>query len=110
MAGAELVGAPAAHSPGRPHSEPATAERRPPSQLVAPLVGRAAAFSQLVGSLRQAREGQPQAVLVVGGAGIGKTRLASGVAAWARAQGAEGVRGEAFEMGGRVAYQPLGGA
>ena len=88
-------------------SSTATAERRPPSELIAPLVGRAAAFSQLVSHYQQARQGQPQVVLVVGEAGIGKTRLASEFVAWARAQGAEVLSGHAFEMGGRLPYQPL---
>jgi DNA-binding SARP family transcriptional activator len=79
----------------------------PSSELVAPLVGRAAAFSQLVVRYQQARQGQPQAVLVVGEAGIGKTRLADEFVAWARAQGAEVLSGHAFEMGGRLPYQPL---
>jgi predicted ATPase len=74
---------------------------------VAPLVGRAAAFRHLVGSFQQARGGQPQAVLVMGEAGIGKTRLATEFVAWAKAQGAEVMRGHAFEMGGRLPYQPL---
>src|SRR6266849_6138293 len=47
---AEYIRATAARSPGS--SPSATAERRPPSELVAPLVGRAAAFSQLVEGLR----------------------------------------------------------
>jgi len=104
---AERIRATEAHSPGSSPSQPATEEPRPPSELVAPLVGRAAAFSQLVGSLRQAQQGQPQAVLVVGEAGIGKTRLANEFAAWARAQGADVLSGQAFEMGGRLPYQPL---
>jgi hypothetical protein len=85
----------------------ATAGSQPPGELVAPLVGRAAAFSQLVGGFQQARQGQPRAVLVVGEAGIGKTRLATEFVAWARAQGAEVLSGQAFEMGGRLPYQPL---
>src|SRR5437868_4365552 len=40
-------------------------------------------------------------------AGIGKTRLASEFVAWAQAQGAEVLSGQAFEMGGRLPYQPL---
>src|SRR5437660_7878352 len=85
----------------------AKAENQPPSELVAPLVGRAQAFAQLTGRYQQARQGQPQAVLLAGEAGIGKTRLAREFVAWARAQGAEVLSGQAFEMGGRLPYQPL---
>jgi DNA-binding SARP family transcriptional activator len=89
------------------HSSTITTQSRPPGELVAPLVGRQASFSQLVGRFQQARGGQPQAVLVVGEAGIGKTRLAREFVAWARAQGAEVLAGHAFEMGGRLPYQLL---
>src|SRR5207248_5947492 len=85
----------------------AKAENQPPSELVAPLVGRAQAFAQLTGRYQQARGGQPQAMLLVGEAGIGKTRLAREFVAWARAQGAEVLSGHAFEIGGRLPYQPL---
>src|SRR5260370_613472 len=40
-------------------SSPTMVESRPPSEVVAPLVGRPAAFTQLGGSLRQARPGRP---------------------------------------------------
>src|SRR5260221_6443419 len=86
-----------------------TADRVPSNELVAPLVARAAAFGQLVGRYQQARQGQPPAGLVVGGAGIGKTRLAGGVVAWARAQGAGGLSGRGFGMGGRPPYHPAVG-
>src|SRR6202011_2144108 len=69
--------------------------------------GRAAAFRQLVGRFQQARQGQPQVVLLGGEAGIGKTRLGSEFVAWAAAQGAEVLRGHAFELGGRLPYQLL---
>jgi DNA-binding SARP family transcriptional activator len=95
---------PASHSI---HPSTTTAEGRPPSELVAPLVGRASAFRQLIGSYQQARQGQPKAVLVVGEGGIGKSRLASEFVAWARAQGADVLGGQTFEMGGRLPYQPL---
>ena len=88
------------------HPSP-TVESRPPGELVAPIVGRAAAFRQLVGRYQQAQQGQPQAVLLVGEAGIGKTRLAREFVAWAWTQGAEVLRGHAFELGGRLPYQPL---
>jgi DNA-binding SARP family transcriptional activator len=88
-------------------SSTATAQRRSPSELVAPLVGRRTSFSHLVKSFQQVRGGQPQAVLVVGEAGIGKTRLAREWMAWAAAQSALVLVGQAFEMGGRLPYQPL---
>src|SRR6266480_615139 len=92
--------------PARP-STTTTGGSRSTGELAAPLVGRAAAFTQLVASFQQARQGQPQAGLVVGEAGIGKTRLATEFVAWARAQGADALSGHAFEMGGRLPYQPL---
>jgi DNA-binding SARP family transcriptional activator len=104
---AERIRATATVSPGSRPARPAAEARRPAGELIAPLVGRAAAFTQLVGSFHEARQGQPQAVLVVGEAGIGKTRLASEFVAWAQAQGAEVLSGHAFEMGGRLPYQPL---
>jgi DNA-binding SARP family transcriptional activator len=104
---AEHIRAIAARSPGRTRVRPSTGESQPPTELVGPLVGRATAFSQLVGHYQLAREGQPQALLVVGEAGIGKTRLAREFVAWARAQGAEVLSGLAFEAGGRLPYQLL---
>jgi predicted ATPase/DNA-binding SARP family transcriptional activator len=84
-----------------------TKESQPPDELEAPLVGRTAAFRQLMGRYQQAQQGQPQVVLLVGEAGIGKTRLANELIAWAWAQGTEVLRGRAFELGGRLPYQPL---
>ncbi|GHO92748.1 transcriptional activator [Reticulibacter mediterranei] len=80
---------------------------QPPGELVVPLVGRAAAFRDLVEHYQLAQAGQPQAVLLLGEAGIGKTRLANEFVAWARAQGADILSGHAFELGGRLPYQPL---
>src|SRR5947208_6794107 len=100
---ADQIRASAAASRRSTPARRAAGESRPPSELTAPLVGRAAAFRQLVASFQQARGGQPQVVLLVGEAGIGKTRLASEFVAWARAQGAEVLSGQAFEMGGRLA-------
>src|SRR5438270_4457888 len=104
---ADRIRASTAASRGSTPARRAAVESGPPSELTAPLVGRAAAFSQLVASFQQARGGQPQAVLLVGEAGIGKTRLAREFVAWARVQGAEVLSGQAFEMGGRLPYQPL---
>src|SRR5260221_7838945 len=104
---AEYIRATGARRSGSPPARRAPAESRPLSELAAPLVGRAAACSQLVAHYQQARQGQPQAVLLVGEAGIGKARLATEFVAWARAQGAEVLRGKGFEMGGQLPSQPL---
>ncbi|GHO60524.1 ATP-binding protein [Ktedonobacter robiniae] len=84
-----------------------SAEQSMSGELVAPLVGRAGAFRQLSSRFQQARSRQPQVVVVEGEAGIGKTRLAMEWIGWAKAQGAEVLRGQAFEMGGRLPYQPF---
>ncbi len=104
---AEQIRASAAASHGSTPVRPAAGESGPPSDLVAPLVGRAAAFRHLVERFQQARGGQAQVVLVEGEAGIGKTRLAAEFVAWAKAQGAEVLSGHVLEMGGRLPYQPL---
>src|SRR2546423_2620827 len=71
---ADQMRASAAASRGSSPARREAMESRPPSELTAPLVGRAAAFSQLVAGFQQARGGPPQAGPLVGGDGIGKTR------------------------------------
>src|SRR5205823_9805426 len=93
---ADQLRASAAASRGSTPARRAAVESRPPSELTAPLVGRAAAFSQLVASFQRARRGQPQAVLLVGEAGIGKTRPVTEFGAWGRAPGAGVTRRHAF--------------
>jgi predicted ATPase len=104
---AERIRAAQARRGAAPAPPSPTVERRPPGELVAPLVGRAAAFRLLVGRYQQAQQGQPQVVLLVGEAGIGKTRLANEFVAWAWTQGADVLVGHAFELRGRLPYQPL---
>jgi DNA-binding SARP family transcriptional activator len=69
--------------------------------------GRAAEYRALLEVYGRAAAGQPQVVTLRGEAGIGKTRLAKEFLAWAVAQGAETLRGHAFESGSRMAYQPV---
>ena len=97
----------ASRSASRPRPPTTTAESRPPDELVTPLVGRGVATSQLIASFQQAQQGKPQAVLLMGEAGSGKTRLVDEFVVWARAHGADVLRGQPFEVGGRVPYQPL---
>ena len=86
---------------------PAMAEKATQAGLVTPLVGRQTSFSQIVRSFQQTREDRPQAVFLMGEAAIDKTRLAQDWSAWAAAHGALALTGQAFEMGGRLPYQPL---
>ena len=101
---AERIRATQARQSRAPAGPAPAVQNRPPGELLTPLIGRAAAFRQLVERFEQ---GQPQAVLLLGEAGIGKTRLANEFVAWARARGAEVLSGQAFELGGRLPYQPL---
>jgi tetratricopeptide (TPR) repeat protein len=72
-----------------------------------PLVGREADMRVLEARYHDAQQGQTQVVLIQGEAGIGKTRLISTFLEWATAQGATLLTGRAFEIGGRLPYQPL---
>jgi len=72
-----------------------------------PLIGREADLHALRESYQLTRQGQMQVVLLLGEAGIGKTHLASAFLQWVASQGATLLQGRAFEMGGRLPYQPL---
>jgi transcriptional regulator with XRE-family HTH domain/tetratricopeptide (TPR) repeat protein len=72
-----------------------------------PLIGREADMHLLRELYRAVEQGQMQAVLIQGEAGIGKTHLATTFLQWAATQGATLLQGRAFEMGGRLPYQPL---
>lgn len=72
-----------------------------------PFVGRAAEHTALVTAYHAAQQGHPQVALLVGEGGIGKTRLATEFLRWAVAQGADVLRGRAFETGGQLPYQAV---
>jgi tetratricopeptide (TPR) repeat protein len=71
------------------------------------LIGREAEARTLTEIYRAVQQGQMQAVILPGEAGIGKTRCAAAFTHWAAAQGATLLQARAFEMGGRLPYQPL---
>ncbi len=75
--------------------------------LAPPLVGRAREYGLLLEHFYLARQGQTQVVLLEGEAGIGKTRLATEFLDWATIQGADVLRGQAFESNRRRSYQPF---
>lgn len=75
-----------------------------------PFVGRPEEFGILVAEYYSARGGSARAVAVAGEAGIGKTRLVERFLRWALADGADVLRGAAFEATGGLPYGPLVGA
>lgn len=91
------------HRPAPRHQFRTTGE---PLSLRVPLVGRSEEFSALVAEYYAARESGPRGVAVIGEAGIGKTRLVNEFLSWAEAQGADVLRGQAFENGG-LPYGPI---
>lgn len=75
--------------------------------LDVPFVGRGAELNRLMFLYEQASHGQPQVVVIEGEAGIGKSRLAGAFLDWARAQGADVLKGRTFQSYQRLSYQPL---
>jgi DNA-binding SARP family transcriptional activator len=71
-----------------------------------PLTGREADHAVLAAAFRTARSGAA-AALVIGEAGMGKSRLAKDFLLWAEARGADVLRGRGFEVGGRLPHQPV---
>jgi tetratricopeptide (TPR) repeat protein len=77
------------------------------SALEVPLVGRHEEFGVLVSEYLGAREeGESRVVVLLGEAGIGKTRLAEEFLGWAKARGADVLKGEASDGAG-LPYGPL---
>ena len=82
-----------------------------PSQVQAtelPFVGRAAEYQRLV-SLYHLNQRQPQIAVITGEAGMGKTRLSHAFLDWVAVTdtAADILHGRAYEMGGRLPYQPI---
>jgi DNA-binding SARP family transcriptional activator len=83
--------------------DPALEHRR----LTIPFVGRTREYEALVNAYQRASQDGVQVVTLEGKAGIGKTRLAQHFLTWAEMQGADVLRGRAFETSGGLSYQPL---
>ncbi|NJC97635.1 MAG: hypothetical protein FIB03_15085 [Anaerolineae bacterium] len=79
------------------------------TRLTLPLAGRADEHGRLVESFHQVGGEKAQAVVLIGAAGAGKTRLANAFEDWALLDTPETEvwRGQAFETGGRLAFQPV---
>lgn len=72
-----------------------------------PLVGRDTEWRTLLTAWGQAQQRQAHFVSLAGEAGIGKTRLAEELLAWASAQGIRTARTRSYEAEGTLAYAPV---
>ena len=97
-------------SPRRARSLAAGTAGSARGRLEVPFVGRSEEFGVLVEEYLSTREGGARAVAVVGEAGIGKTRLVEEFLQWAVAEGADVLRGAAFEATEGLPYGPPVGA
>jgi DNA-binding SARP family transcriptional activator/tetratricopeptide (TPR) repeat protein len=100
-----------------PRSNPQRARSRPSGRseplrevLEVPFVGRLEEFGILVAEYHSARGGGARAVAIAGEAGIGKTRLVEQFLRWALTEGADVLKGAAFEATEGLPYGPLVGA
>jgi len=77
--------------------------------LTLPLVGRSDEHNRLVESFHKIGWEKAQAVVLIGAAGVGKTRLLNAFKKWALLDSPETEvwQGQAFETGGRLAFQPV---
>lgn len=71
------------------------------------LLGRQAEWRQLQEAWRRASAGQPQFVLLAGEAGIGKTRLAEEMEAWANRQGITTASARCYAALGQLTYASI---
>jgi DNA-binding SARP family transcriptional activator/predicted ATPase len=79
----------------------------PTPAAAAPLIGRTRHWDQLQDFWRAACAGSPRFVVLSGEAGIGKTRLAEELLAWASRQGIVTAGSRAYAAEGRLAFAPV---
>jgi DNA-binding SARP family transcriptional activator len=86
---------------------PLPAEQAPTLGASPSLVGRQAAWEQLRLAWERAGAGAPGFVLILGEAGIGKSRLADEFVRWAGQRGATAVRARCYAAEGRLSLAPV---
>ena len=79
---------------------------RPPS-LKPPVIGRSEAWEPLAHAWRDTRRGSGQIVIVEGGTGTGKSRMADEFGRWCRAEGATVLRGKGYGLDIAIPYGPV---
>jgi DNA-binding SARP family transcriptional activator len=80
----------------------------PPVQAAPGLVGRAEERARLAAIWRAASGGQAQLVLVIGEAGVGKTRLIEQLRGWCEERGVPTAEARSYPAEGALAYGPVG--
>ncbi len=88
------------------HLDAAEATRQAPLIAAAPLVGRREEWARLQAAWQIAR-GRPHMLMLAGEAGIGKTRLAEELLAWADRQGLATAVARCYAAEGGLAYAPV---
>ncbi len=96
----------AEHRPGGGGPAASGTDRQSPPVDGPSFVGRGPELAALQRGLDESHEGNARLFLVVGEAGIGKTRLADAFAGQARASGARVIWGRCWEAGGAPEYWP----
>ena len=98
-------------TPARPGKRPprsgSLGERPGPGAVSRELAGRDRELAELVGTWAKAASGEPGVVLIVGEAGIGKTRLAEALAAEAASAGAMVLPARCYETERSLFLQPV---
>lgn len=90
----------------RPPGRAAVTAELPPFLVEGSLIGREVEFGQLAHAYHRAAAGTPQAALLSGEPGIGKTRLAGELLAWAHSRQALTLWGRTLETAGQP-FAPL---
>jgi len=91
------------HQPSRTETPLAHEQNRYSGQLV----GRKAEWQALQRAWRRSSRGAPHWVLITGEAGMGKSRLAEEMSAWAERQGIAITQARSYASTGSVSYSPL---
>lgn len=79
----------------------------PKRRTEAPLLGRKAEWRHLQETWHKAAGGHPHILILTGEAGIGKTRLAEEIEAWASRQGITTASARCYAALGQLAYAPV---
>lgn len=96
----------AANAPPQQQPPPRPASAQQATTGHRPLIGRDGELDELRAALRDAHDGRGTLFLLLGDAGIGKTRLAQAIVEEAAQLGHDALWGSAWEAGGAPAYWP----